>query len=104
MVVVPVAVLIGWSLDADLDLDFEVYQVHLLCICILVTSLMLQDGHANWLKGSMLMTTYLIVATSFWFISDREFKSGGDKAPVRLQCNMTANGTAAVCIQMIMGT
>merc|ERR1712232_913842 len=67
---IPAAVLIAWALGVPLDLDFEVYQVKLLFCAIIVSSLSLQDGQANWLKGSMLMTTYIMVAASFWFVHD----------------------------------
>jgi len=81
LLVVPIAVLLGWAMGADLDLDFEVFQVQLLVVSILVVGFCLQDGHANWLKGSMLMTTYVIISTAFWFIHDREFVSGGIPPP-----------------------
>lgn len=81
LLVVPIAVLLGWAFDKKLDLDFEVFQVQLLVVSILVVSLALQDGHANWLKGTMLMTTYAIVALAFFFIHDREFDSGGIAPP-----------------------
>jgi len=42
---------------------------------IIVAGLCLQDGHANWLKGSLLITTYTILASSFWFLHDRQFNN-----------------------------
>lgn len=81
--VIPIVVLLGWFLDQPLDLDFEVFQVKLLMFSILVAALCLQDGQANWLKGSMLMTAYLIIASAFWFVHDREYLSEG-VAPVTM--------------------
>lgn len=78
LLVIPIAVLVSWLMDKNLDLDFEVFQVKLLIITLLIASLCLHDGQANWLKGSMLMTCYVIVATAFWFIHDREFESEGE--------------------------
>jgi hypothetical protein len=31
---------------------------------------MVQDGHANWLKGAMLIMTYVFVAAGFWVHKD----------------------------------
>jgi len=76
--VIPVAVFIAWACDQPLDLDFEFFQVKLLVISLLVVALLLMDGEANWLKGSLLVTAYVIVASSFWFIHDREFASAGE--------------------------
>merc|ERR1719487_1668173 len=54
--VIPVAVFIAAFFDQPLDLDFETFQVKLLVISLLVTALLLLDGEANWLKGSLLIT------------------------------------------------
>eukprot|EP00747_Dinoflagellata_sp_TGD_P222370 gnl/TRDRNA2_/TRDRNA2_94073_c0_seq2.p1 gnl/TRDRNA2_/TRDRNA2_94073_c0~~gnl/TRDRNA2_/TRDRNA2_94073_c0_seq2.p1 ORF type:complete len:443 (+),score=88.75 gnl/TRDRNA2_/TRDRNA2_94073_c0_seq2:114-1442(+) len=84
--VIPVAVFIGWAYDSQppLDLDFETYQVQLLIMSLIVAMMVLQDGRCNWLKGSLLITTYVILAASFWFIHDREFKSAGEEPDVTI--------------------
>lgn len=76
--VIPVAVFIAWYFHQPLDLDFEFFQVKLLLIALIVTGMMLGDGEANWLKGSLLVTAYVIIASSFWFMHDREFASAGE--------------------------
>lgn len=81
LLVIPLAVFIsrGTAQNQDMyfDLDFEVLQVRLLLVAILVAALCLQDGKANWLKGTMLITAYLIIASAFMVLSDKEFASGG---------------------------
>jgi len=76
--VIPVAVFIAWGFGQNLDLDFEVFQVKLLVLMILVATLVVLDGEANWLKGSLLITAYMIIAMSFWFIHDREYVLAGE--------------------------
>jgi Ca2+:H+ antiporter len=75
--VIPVAVFIAWFFEKPLDLDFEFFQVKIVTIALLVVTLLILDGEANWLKGSLLITAYTIIATAFWFIHNREFESAG---------------------------
>ncbi|CAE8605496.1 unnamed protein product [Polarella glacialis] len=80
LLVVPIAVWIGYFMGQPFDLDFEVFQVRLLVVCLLMASFCLLDGTANWLKGAMMMIAYVIVATAFYWLHDREFQSAG-RAP-----------------------
>jgi len=97
--VIPVVVFIAWIYDKPLDLDFEAYQVKLLVISLLVTALMLLDGEANWLKGSLLVTSYVIMASSFFFIHDREFASAGEP-PELIAQNITSLANTTVKLVM----
>jgi len=83
MLVVPVVVFLGAAMGQPFDLDFEVLQVRLLLASLLVASLCLRDSQANWLKGSMLITAYLIIASAFWFMCDEEFRSAGVARPLK---------------------
>lgn len=77
LMVLPIAVFIAWGFNQPLDLDIETFQAKILVLSILVAALLTIDGEANWLKGSLLVTTYLIIAASFWFMHDREFQCAG---------------------------
>jgi len=103
MLVVPVVVFLGWYLGQPFDLDFEVLQCRLLLASLLVAALCLRDPEANWLKGSMLVTAYIIISTAFWWMCDEEFHSAGAKRPFEERLkeaaevvieNVTANLTA----------
>ncbi len=85
LLVVPIAVFLSYALNPNdekkfFDLDFEIFQVKLLLVSLLVAALALNDGHCNWLKGTLLMTAYTIVAAAFWWLHDREFNSAGISA------------------------
>mmetsp|Transcript_53137 Transcript_53137/g.123569 ORF Transcript_53137/g.123569 Transcript_53137/m.123569 type:complete len:113 (+) Transcript_53137:3-341(+) len=82
MLVVPIVVFLGMAMGQPFDLDFEVLQVRLLLASLLVAALCLRDSQANWLKGSMLIVAYLIVASAFWFMCDEEFRSAGAARPI----------------------
>lgn len=76
--VIPISVFIGMAYGQNMDLDFELYQVKLMTVSITVVILLMLDGRANWLKGSLLVTVYLILCSGFWFMHDREFSSEGE--------------------------
>eukprot|EP00933_Yihiella_yeosuensis_P065093 TRINITY_DN68727_c0_g1_i1.p1 TRINITY_DN68727_c0_g1~~TRINITY_DN68727_c0_g1_i1.p1 ORF type:complete len:451 (-),score=80.89 TRINITY_DN68727_c0_g1_i1:380-1732(-) len=84
LLVVPIAVFISLSVGQKFDLDFESFQIKLLLACVLVANLCLRDGQANWLKGVMMMIAYVVVATAFYWLHDREFRSAG-KPPASAQ-------------------
>lgn len=96
---IPCCVLIAAALNRDLDLDFEVFQVKMLAMVILVLSICLQDGKANWLKGSMLISAYVILAGAFLFIHDEEFDSFG----VDVFDSILKDGEAADKLKELLG-
>ena len=50
------------------DLDFEVFQVILLILAILVVGNFLRDGKSNYLEGALCVMVYLIIAiTTFYY-------------------------------------
>merc|ERR1719271_1856853 len=54
-------------------------QVALFAVPVVVF-MSLQDAEGNWLKGTMLITAYMIVCCSFWTMHNREFESAGAAA------------------------
>jgi Ca2+:H+ antiporter len=65
--VVPVTVLIGWALDRDMTLNFPQFEIILYVLSIFTVSICTLDGKSNWLLGSLLITTYFLIAIAFWF-------------------------------------
>ena len=43
------------------------FEVVLYVMSIVVTFMVVSNGKGNWLLGGMLITTYLMIATGFWF-------------------------------------
>jgi len=71
--VVPVTVLWGWLANKPMTLNFPIYEVSLYVISIFTVSVCLNTGKSNWLLGSILMTTYVMLAIGFWFEKVEEF-------------------------------
>lgn len=72
MFVIPFCVIVGWCIGAPLDLNFHLFETATLFITVMVVTVLLQEGVANYFKGLMLVLCYLIVAASFFVHLDVE--------------------------------
>ncbi len=72
VLVVPFCVVLGWCMGQPLDLNLNAFEALVLFASVLLAIIMLQDGHANWLKGAMLIMTYIFVAAGFWAHNDKD--------------------------------
>jgi Ca2+:H+ antiporter len=67
--VVPVTVLVAWTMGIEMDLNFNLLETACFALSILVTSLVLQDGTSNYMKGLVLLLCYVVIAACF-FVSN----------------------------------
>lgn len=65
--VVPVTVLFGWATGKPMTLNFPHFEISLYILSIFTVSICTLDGKSNWLLGSLLITTYILLAIGFWF-------------------------------------
>jgi Ca2+:H+ antiporter len=65
--VVPLTVLVGWMLGRDMNLNFPHFEIVLFIMSVLTVSIVLSTPECHWLDGSLLITTYLMIAVGFWF-------------------------------------
>jgi Ca2+:H+ antiporter len=65
--VVPLSVLIGWAFGKDMTLNFPHFEVVLYVLSVLTVSVVCSNPVCNWLSGSLLITTYCLIAVGFWF-------------------------------------
>lgn len=63
----PLAVLVGWGLDKNMSLNFEIFMVVLLVLSILVVGNFLRDGKSNYLEGTLCVLVYFIIAVTSWY-------------------------------------
>jgi Ca2+:H+ antiporter len=77
--VTPFLVILGWiigepmSLSTSLPLlmlDFEIFQVAVIFVAVVITNYLIMDGKSNWMEGVMLLGVYVIVAISYWLYPD----------------------------------
>jgi Ca2+:H+ antiporter len=57
-------------LSFPLTLDFEVFQVAVIFVAVVMTNYLIMDGKSNWMEGVMLLGVYTIVAISYWLYPD----------------------------------
>jgi Ca2+:H+ antiporter len=65
--VVPVTVLVGWATDKPMTLNFPHFEIAMYILSVFTVSVCLSNPKGNWLEGSLLITTYVMIATGFWF-------------------------------------
>ncbi|CAA7061838.1 unnamed protein product [Microthlaspi erraticum] len=64
--VVPVTVLVAWTMGIEMDLNFNLLETACLALSIIVTSFTLQDGTSNYMKGLVLLMCYVVIAACFF--------------------------------------
>lgn len=65
--VMPLVVCIGWMTDRPMSLKFPSEQVYLYLLSVIIVSLCLTNQRSNWLEGSLLVFTYIMIAVGIYF-------------------------------------
>lgn len=65
--VVPLTVLVGWIAGRPMTINFPHFEIILLILAMFTVQICLSNPKVNWLEGSLLITTYLMIAVGFWF-------------------------------------
>lgn len=63
----PLIVIVGWIANRPMTLNFPPFEIFLFILSVIVVSIILSYPKSNWLEGSMLVTTYMLIAVGFWF-------------------------------------
>ena len=71
--VVPFIIIYGWIADIDMTLNFPPFEIMLYVLAVIIVSGCVSNGRSNWLEGSLLVTTYVMIAVGFWFEKVRSF-------------------------------
>ena len=67
LLVAPILVLVGQVIGQPMDLDFNPFEVVAVAIAVTVANLISLDGSSNWLDGTLLLATYVILGAAFYF-------------------------------------
>jgi Ca2+:H+ antiporter len=65
--VAPVLVIAGWLIGQPMDLDFNPFELVAVAVAVLVANSISADGKSNWLEGTLLLATYLVLGLAFYF-------------------------------------
>jgi Ca2+:H+ antiporter len=67
LLVAPILVLVGQAIGQPMDLNFNPFEVVAVIIAVTIANLISLDGRSNWLEGSLLLATYVILGAAFYF-------------------------------------
>lgn len=65
--VAPVLVFVGQLIGQPIDLNFNPFQVIAVAIAVAITNLITFNGRSNWLDGSLLLATYIVLGVAFYY-------------------------------------
>lgn len=65
--VAPLLVIIGWFLGQPMDLDFNPFELVAVMVAVLIANSVSSDGRSNWLEGTLLLATYVVIGSAFFF-------------------------------------
>ncbi|KAI8637801.1 calcium/proton exchanger [Parasitella parasitica] len=70
LLVTPIMVIVGWGINVDMSLYFNVYETAVLFAAVILVNYLIVDGKSNWLEGFMLSALYILIAISFYYYPD----------------------------------
>ena len=65
--VAPVLVIAGWLIGQPMDLNFNPFELVAVSVAVLIANSISSDGNSNWLEGSLLLATYIVLGLAFYF-------------------------------------
>ncbi|KGF72058.1 cation transporter [Neosynechococcus sphagnicola sy1] len=65
--VAPILVLVGWLMGQPMNLDFNPFEIVAVAMAVIICNSISSDGSSNWLEGVLLLITYIILGTAFYF-------------------------------------
>ncbi|PKC73345.1 hypothetical protein RhiirA1_410656, partial [Rhizophagus irregularis] len=68
----PLLVILGWITGQQMTMFFQTFETISLFISVLIINYLIQGGQSNWLKGAMLLVTYIIIALAFFFYPNND--------------------------------
>ncbi|KAH7137115.1 hypothetical protein B0J13DRAFT_586576 [Dactylonectria estremocensis] len=68
----PLAVIVGWGLQKDMNLSFDIFHLIMLVLAILTVGRFLQDQKSNYLEGFLLLILYFAIAVAAWYYPNPE--------------------------------
>lgn len=65
--VAPVLVIAGWFFGQPMDLNFNPFELVAVSVAVLIANSVSSDGRSNWLEGTLLLATYVVIGAAFFF-------------------------------------
>ena len=77
----PLVVVVGWGLQKDMSLNFEIFMIVVLILAIIVVGNFLGDGKSNYLEGALCVIVYAIIGVATAFYPNPPPGQSTDQAP-----------------------
>lgn len=78
----PLVVIVGWGLNIDMSLNFELFDAAVLILAILVVGGFLRDGKSNYLEGALCFLVYVLIAVAaFYYPNPLESEEASSSTP-----------------------
>lgn len=65
--VIPLMVMIAWAIGQPLDMSFGIFETVVTWLSVVIVSSVINDGKTGWLEGAMLIATYIVISSAFYF-------------------------------------
>ncbi|PSR80232.1 Sodium/calcium exchanger protein-domain-containing protein [Coniella lustricola] len=98
--VTPLVVILGWIMNKDMTLYFTLFETISMFVSAFIVNFLVLDGRSNYLEGSLLCASYVIIAVAAFFYPDSTDASvlgGGTSATT--SAAVAANGTASAVVE-----
>lgn len=60
----PLVVIVGWGLNKNMDLNFDLFTIIVVVLAIIVVGNFLKDQKSNYLEGALCVIVYVIIAVA----------------------------------------
>lgn len=101
--VTPLVVILGWIMNKDMTLYFTLFETISMFVSAFIVNFLVLDGRSNYLEGSLLCASYVIIAVAAFFYPDSDEASvlGGGTTTTGSTSNTTE--TEVVAKLMVRG-
>ncbi|KAF6143380.1 hypothetical protein GIB67_001324 [Kingdonia uniflora] len=66
---IPLTVIVSWIMGINMSLDFKLLEMGSLALSILVTTFTLHDGTSHYMKGLVLLLSYVVIGACFFILN-----------------------------------
>jgi len=73
--VTPLVVILGWIIKREMTLYFTIFETISLFVTAFVVNFLVLDGKSNYLEGTLLIASYIIIAVAAFFYPDTAAQS-----------------------------
>jgi len=63
----PLVVIVGWGLGKTMNLNFELFEITIMILAIVVVGNFLRDQKSNYLEGALCVIVYVIIAVAAFY-------------------------------------